>query len=92
MQAAIGAGLASRVHAQVGDLSSWTPDAALNAVIVSQVALHGLSAVERARVIEVLQDDAHPCFAHPVRGRADAGVSGRANAATSPPPRDDPHA
>ena len=55
MQAAIGAGLASRVHAQVGDLSSWTPDAALNAVIVSQVALHGLSAVERARVIEVLQ-------------------------------------
>src|SRR3954464_4557823 len=49
MQGAIGAGLAGRVHAQVGDLSSWTPDARLNAVIVSQVALHGLTSVERAR-------------------------------------------
>ena len=55
MQAAIGAGLAGRVHAQMGDLSSWTPELPLNAVIVNPVALDALSADERARVIEVLQ-------------------------------------
>jgi hypothetical protein len=55
MQAAIGAGLAGRVHAQMGDLSSWTPGAPLNAVIVNPSALDALSADERARVIEVLQ-------------------------------------
>ena len=55
MQAAIGAGLAGRVHAQIGDLSSWTPDLPLNAVIVNPSALDGLSADERARVIELLQ-------------------------------------
>ncbi|HEY9226234.1 MAG TPA: hypothetical protein VIP11_06290 [Gemmatimonadaceae bacterium] len=55
MQAAIGAGLAGRVHAQVGDLSSWTPHLPLNAVIVNPAALHGLGPVERARVIETLQ-------------------------------------
>ena len=37
MQAAIGAGLAGRVHAQIGDLSSWTPEVPLNAVIVNPV-------------------------------------------------------
>ena len=55
MQAAIGAGLAGRVHAQLGDLASWTPHRPLAAVIVGLAALHGLSAEERARVIEALQ-------------------------------------
>lgn len=55
MQAAIGAGLASRVHAQVGDLASWTPQVPLNAVIVNLAALHALNPVERTRVIEALQ-------------------------------------
>jgi len=58
MQAAIGAGLAGRVHAEVGDLASWTPSSGglpLNAVIVNPAALAGLSATERARVIRVLQ-------------------------------------
>ena len=57
MQAAIGAGLAGRVHAQIGDLASWIPPAELplNAVIVNPSALEGLSASERARVIRVLQ-------------------------------------
>lgn len=55
MQAAIGAGLAGRVHAHVGDLASWTPDSSLNAVIVNPAALHGLSTAERARVIQLLQ-------------------------------------
>ncbi len=55
MQAAIGAGLAGRVHARVGDLSSWLPEQPLDAVIVNPSALESLSADERARVIEVLQ-------------------------------------
>lgn len=54
-QAAIGAGLGGRVHTHVGDLSSWTPETPLNAVIVSPAALHGLSPDERARVIQALQ-------------------------------------
>lgn len=55
MQAAIQAGLGERVHAQIGNLASWTPQAPLSAVIVSRAALEGLSARERARVITVLQ-------------------------------------
>jgi hypothetical protein len=55
MQAAIGAGLAGRVHAQIGDLASWTPEVPLNAVIVNPSVLDGLSASERTRVIQVLQ-------------------------------------
>jgi len=57
MQAAIGAGLAGRVHAELADLSSWTPPAErlLNAVIVNPAALDRLSAEERARVIADLQ-------------------------------------
>lgn len=54
-QAAIGAGLSGRVHAHMGDLSSWTPDTPLNAVIVNPLALDTLSSAERARVIAVLQ-------------------------------------
>jgi hypothetical protein len=55
IQAAIGAGLGGRVHALMGDLSSWTPGGALSAVIVNPVALDMLSPEERARVIELLQ-------------------------------------
>jgi len=55
MQAAIQAGLAERVHAQIGDLTSWRPGLPLNAVIVSPAALNGLSSRERARVIGLLQ-------------------------------------
>jgi hypothetical protein len=55
IQAAIGAGLGGRVHAQMGDLSSWTPGGALSAVIVNPVALDMMSADERARVIALLQ-------------------------------------
>jgi hypothetical protein len=57
MQAAIGAGLAGRVHAELADLSSWTPpqERLLNAVIVNPAALDRLSTEERARVIADLQ-------------------------------------
>jgi hypothetical protein len=55
MQAAIGAGLAGRVHAEVGDLASFKPPLPLNAVIVNPAALAGLTAEDRARVIDALQ-------------------------------------
>jgi len=55
MQAAIGAGLAGRVHAQIGDLATWLPESPLDAVIVNPAVLDALSTEERARVIEVLQ-------------------------------------
>jgi len=79
-QAAIGAGLAGRVDAQLGDLSSWTPHLPLNAVIVNPVALDGLSADERARVIEALQSATMDGGVHLVRtiaaaGRSDGSVS-----------------
>lgn len=55
-QAAIGAGLSSRVHARIGDLSSWLPpDLPLNTVIVNPSVLDNLSEDERTRVIELLQ-------------------------------------
>jgi hypothetical protein len=79
-QAAIGAGLAGRVTAQLGHLSSWTPHLPLNAVIVNPVALDGLSADERARVIEALQSATMDGGVHLVRtlaaaGRSDGSVS-----------------
>src|SRR5262245_46892041 len=56
VQAAIGAGLAGRVDAQIGDLAACTPQVSLTAVcIVNPAALSGLTPVERARAIEVLQ-------------------------------------
>jgi hypothetical protein len=55
MQAAIGAGLAGRVHAEIGDLASWSPGHPLTAVIVNPSALDGLSPSERTRIIQLLQ-------------------------------------
>jgi hypothetical protein len=55
LQAARDAGLGERVHGFVADLASWMPETELAAVIVTAGALAGLSAVQRARVIEVLQ-------------------------------------
>ena len=48
-------GLGARVHASAGALESWTPGAPLNAVVYTPAAFAGLSAAERARVIQVLQ-------------------------------------
>ena len=82
MQAAIVAGLAGRVHAQIGDLASWTPTAELplNAVIVNPSALERLSASERARVIRVLQSATLDGGVHLVQtitasGRSEANVT-----------------
>ena len=55
LDAAEQAGLGERVHATALALESWTPDAPLTAVIYTPAAFGGLSAAERARVIQVLQ-------------------------------------
>ena len=55
LDAAEQVGLGERVHATSASLTSFTPDAPLSAVIYTQAAFQGLSAAERARVIQVLQ-------------------------------------
>jgi hypothetical protein len=55
LDAAEEVGLSERVHANVGGLGSWTPDAPLTAVIYTPAAFTGLTTAERARVIQVLQ-------------------------------------
>lgn len=55
MDAAEQAGLGERVHASADALESFTPAEPLTAVIYTQAAFVGLSAAERARVIQVLQ-------------------------------------
>jgi hypothetical protein len=55
LDAAAEAGLGERVHASAAALESWTPDAPLTAVIYTPAAFAGLTAAERARVIQVLQ-------------------------------------
>jgi hypothetical protein len=55
LDAAEEAGLGERVHASTAALESWTPDAPLTAVIYTPAAFAGLTAAERARVIQVLQ-------------------------------------
>jgi hypothetical protein len=55
MTAALQAGLAERIHTVATDLTHWTPDAPLRAVVCSHAALNRLAAADRARVIRVLQ-------------------------------------
>ena len=55
LDAAAEAGLGERVHGCAAALESFTPDAPLTAVIYTPAAFAGLSAAERARVIQVLQ-------------------------------------
>jgi hypothetical protein len=77
-QAAIGAGLAGLVNAQLGDLTSWRPHLPLNAVIVNPMALDGLTEEERAKVIETLQSATMDGGFHLVRTIAAAGRTGSA--------------
>jgi hypothetical protein len=63
LDAAEEAGIGERVQASAVALDSWTPDAPLSAVIYTPAAFAGLTAAERARVIQVLQ-----------RATADGGV------------------
>jgi hypothetical protein len=55
LEAAYEAGLSERVHAEVADLSSWSPAAPLSAVVCAPAVLADLSAPQRAHAIDVLQ-------------------------------------
>jgi hypothetical protein len=55
LTAAAAAGLGERVHALRANWPAWSPDAELDAVIVTSAALRGLTAAQRARVIGLLQ-------------------------------------
>jgi hypothetical protein len=55
LTAAEEAGLTAKVRGCVTDISHWTPDVPLNAVICTPAAFNGLSTAERKRVIELLQ-------------------------------------
>jgi hypothetical protein len=55
LDAAYQAGLGGRVHAQIADLSSWSPAAPLSAVVCAPTALVDLTAEQRAQAIDVLQ-------------------------------------
>jgi len=55
LDAAEQAGLGERVRATTTGLGAWTPDSPLSVVIYTPAAFTGLSAAERARVIQVLQ-------------------------------------
>ena len=55
MHAALAAGLAERVHGVVSALANWSPERPITGVVCSAEALAGISASERARVIEVLK-------------------------------------
>jgi hypothetical protein len=55
MEAAAQAGLTERVHSVPADLTHWTPEGPLHAVVCSHSALDSLSPRERSRVIKVLQ-------------------------------------
>ena len=67
MDAAAEVGLGERVHACALALDSFTPDTALSAVIYTQAAFAGVSAAERARVIQVLQSATADGGVHLVR-------------------------
>jgi hypothetical protein len=72
-QAAIGAGLSARVNAIVGNLSSFTPESPLNAVVVSPAALATLTEAERSRVIMALQSATRDGGVHLVRALIASG-------------------
>jgi hypothetical protein len=55
LDAAYQAGLGGRVHAEIADLSNWSPAAPLSAVLCAPAALGDLTAEQRAQAIDVLQ-------------------------------------
>ena len=55
MNAAQAAGLADRIQSYVADITDWSPDVPLGAVVCTPDAFTGLSAAERGRAFELLQ-------------------------------------
>jgi len=56
MNAAQEAGLADRIQSYVADITAWSPDVQLGALVCTPEAFTGLSAEERGRALELLQD------------------------------------
>jgi len=59
----------------IGDLSSWTPEDSLSAVIVNPSALDAMSSAERGRVIQLLQGATADGGVHLVQTIPPAGKS-----------------
>jgi len=74
LDAAQEAGLSSRVHAQIADLSNWHPAAPLSAVVCAPAALGDLTPSQRAHAIDVLQRSTASGGVHLLRTAADAGT------------------
>jgi len=55
MNAAHAAGLADRIQGYVADITDWSPDVPLGALVCTPAAFTGLSADERGRAFELLQ-------------------------------------
>lgn len=55
MNAAHAAGLADRIQSYVADVSDWSPDAPLGALVCTAEAFRGLSSEERGRAFGLLQ-------------------------------------
>jgi hypothetical protein len=55
MNAAHAAGLADRIQGYVADLTDWSPDVPLGALVCTSEAFSGLSSEERNRAFELLQ-------------------------------------
>jgi len=55
MSAAQEAGLADRIQSYVADITDWSPDVQLGAVVCTPAAFTGLSLEERGRAFELLQ-------------------------------------
>ncbi|MFL5593896.1 MAG: SAM-dependent methyltransferase [Gemmatimonadaceae bacterium] len=55
MNAAHAAGLSDRIQGYVADLSDWSPEVPLGALVCTSEAFTGLSAEERGRAFELLQ-------------------------------------
>jgi hypothetical protein len=56
VSAASQVGLMGRVKGEPIGLDSWSPDAPLNAVVVTPAAFHGLNREQRTRVIDLLKN------------------------------------
>src|SRR3954464_5348350 len=55
MNAAVAAGLADRIQSYVADITDWSPDVQLGAVVCTPAAFTGLTPEERGRAFELLQ-------------------------------------
>ena len=67
LAAAVQLGISERIHGEIANLESWTPDAPLNAVVCASHLLGDLSATARAKAIARLQGATATGGVHVVR-------------------------